>query len=230
MNHTEKPIKQHNKQGLIKNQFPPSFLGFIYISLPFNQNILNLFFQGDQSFSLNMPHKGNNQKKKKSLDIILTSGKPRYYIIYHQKWLSHLLLMHPQQHLIFQEFTESLPGHFPVGPMQGGCSMVTQNEVGGRECMQRWGAERALPYSCVTVPGPGHKHLLLMCITSISDKLGTALPSPPPTGASSPLVLPHIPLCTALRASPWPATMRCPDIVSTLSSRALQKTALLQQT
>lgn len=58
--------------------------------------------------------------------------------------------------------------------------MVTQNKVGGQECMQRWGAERALPYSCVTIPGPGQKHLLLMCITSISDKLGTALPSPLP--------------------------------------------------
>ena len=28
--------------------------------------------------------------------------------------------------------------------------------------MQRRGAERALPYSWVTIPGPGHKHLLLM--------------------------------------------------------------------
>ena len=56
---------------------------------------------------------------------------------------------------------ENLPGHFPVAPMQGGSSTVTQNKVGGRGCMQR-GAERALPYSCVTIPGPGHKHFLLM--------------------------------------------------------------------
>ena len=87
--------------------------------------------------------------------------------------------------------------------------MVTQNEVGGWECMQRWGAERALPYSCVTVPGPGHKHLLLMCITSISDKLGTALPSPPPTGASF-----------AIGSPPHPS-LHCPAGISPASNNAL---------
>ena len=116
--------------------------------------------------------------------------------------------MHPQQHLIFQEFTESLPGHFPVGPMQGGCSMVTQNEVGGRECMQRWGAERALPYSCVTVPGPGHKHLLLVYHKHLRQ---AGHCSPIPSADRSFLAI----------GSPRHPSLHCPAGISPASNNAL---------
>lgn len=141
---------------------------------------------------------------------------------------SHLLLMRPQEPLIFQEFTENLPGHVPVVPMQGGCSTVTQNKDGGGGAC-RDGVQRE---HCLTAGSqfPAQDiNICYSCIMSASDKLDAALLSPALTRSLLATGSPPIPLGPALRASPRPATMCCLDAMSALSLRALQKTVLLPQ-